>query len=123
MCAIFGGKFYGSKVAKNGDILNFTDAGAWVDSQYKKDDGTPRKQYQIGVEFGGAEYTVNLNGTSINNIIPVYGKDSQEWVGKQVKVEIVKAMVAGKMKDMIILHPIEIASEDQTQGADWGEDK
>ncbi len=116
---IFGGKFYGSKVAKNGDVLNFTDAGDWVESQYKKEDGTPRKQFQIGVEFGGSEYTLNLNGTSIANIIPVYGKDSEGWIGKQVKVEIVKAMVAGKMKDMIILHPIEIAKEDQAQEAEW----
>ncbi len=118
---IFGGKFYGAKIAKSGDILNFTDAGDWVESQYKKEDGTPRKQFQIGVEFGGNEYTLNLNSASINNLIPVYGKDSQEWIGKQVKVEIVNAMIAGKMKNVIILHPIELAKEDTEPS--WGEEK
>ena len=120
---IFCGKFYGIKSAKTGDVLTFTDAGDWVDSQWKKDDGSPRKQFQIGARFGDNDFTINLNGTSIQNIIPVYGKDSAGWIGKEVKVEIVKAMVAGKMKDMIILHPIQIAGEDQTAGGDWPEEQ
>lgn len=120
--AIFGGRYYSSKNAQSGEVLIFKDAGDWVNSQFTKDDGTPKKQFQITVDVGGSEYSMNLNSTSINNLIPAYGKDSTLWVGKQAKVEIVKAMIAGKMKDVVVLHPINIETDPQVEES-WPEEQ
>lgn len=55
---------------------------------------------------GGKEGNLALNQTSINNLVDAYGEESITWVGKVVKVWLIRQMVSGAMKNVVYLtHP------------------
>ncbi len=89
---------------KDGDIIKLTDAGSERESTFQ---GKQRKQWVFEIETAsGEKRLIAMNGKSINNMIEAYGHDSEEWVGKPVKVWIVRALVADKMTDVLYLsHP------------------
>jgi len=54
----------------------------------------------------GREGNVSINQTSINNLIDAFGDDSLNWIGKQVKIMVVKQNVQGKIRPVYyFLHP------------------
>lgn len=54
----------------------------------------------------GEEKNMTFNQTSINGLIDAYGKDSKEWINKEVRVHLVNQNVAGKfLKVTYISHP------------------
>ena len=90
----------------SGDMLEFASGGEWVESsQYTYDDGTPRKQFVIKVKFKGEEKDMSLNKMSRDNLMDGFGDETEMWIGQTAQVEKVKVMVAGQMRDSIILHP------------------
>lgn len=104
--AILGQKWISTKVVKTDDTIKFLSAGDWQPSTYKNDDGSPKNQFVIDVEFNGAEYSMSLNKVSRDNLVFAFGRDTSSWVGKESRVELTKCMVGGKMKDIITLQPI-----------------
>lgn len=81
---------------KDGDIITIRDAGQPVDGEY----GT-RMVFRVDVKTGGK--LLSFNQTTINNLIDAFGEDTTEWVNKEVKAWVVKAMVSGKLKNVIYL--------------------
>lgn len=54
----------------------------------------------------GKEGNIGINQTSINNLIDVYGENDINWIGKEVKVWLLKDFKDGKMiLKMYLSHP------------------
>jgi len=80
----------------DGDIIKINDAGQPVEGEF----GT-RTVFRVDV--GGLEKLLSWNQTSLNNCVDAFGEDSTKWVGKKVKVWILKMMVGGKLKNVVYL--------------------
>ncbi len=81
---------------KDSDIVVMLDAGTTITGDYGD-----RQVFKIKTRNG--EKLLSFNQTSINNLIDAYGEETENWVGKNVKVWIVKASVGGKLKDVVYL--------------------
>jgi len=94
---------------KTGDVLTFKDAGT-----IRSAEETPfgREVFQIKVELpDGNVKTLTMNRTSQRNIAKQYGDETENWVGKQAVVTLVKQNVRGTMKDVIYLNPLQKKSK------------
>ena len=94
----------------DGDLLTFKDAGniKEVDYSEAKDGSDIQKVLQITLVLpNGKEKLVTLNRTSRNDIADKYTPETENWVGKTVKVEKVKQNVWGKVKDILYFKPVE----------------
>lgn len=80
---------------KNGDIVTIANEGKQVEGTY----GTQNVFLVKLVK--GDEKNISVNQTSMNSLIDSFGDDSIGWVGKKVKVWIIKQMVAGKFQDVL----------------------
>ena len=99
-----GRKYLKSDTVKNGDSITFKSEGEWLDSMnYKNEDGTPKKDFVMKVEHNGEQYDMTVNFTNRKEIIAAFGDETSDWVGKTVKVEVVKVMVGGKAKNSIMI--------------------
>jgi len=91
---------------KENDIIEIASEGKQVEGQFGNQDIFLVKLVD------GKEGNVNLNSTSINNIIDAFGEDSKQWIGKKVKVWAILSNVQGKMiKVYYFAHPEAILSD------------
>lgn len=62
------------------------------DSSYQDKNGNPQKQDVCKVQFTGEAEPLNvaLNGATIDALIDAYGKDSKNWQGHELAVQIDK---------------------------------
>ena len=91
---------------KDGDFIKLLDAGQTVDGEFGA-----RQVFKVETKNG--EKNLSFNQTSINNLIDGFGEDTDKWTGKEVKVWIIKAMVSGKLRNVVYLSPTDwIMSDD-----------
>lgn len=91
---------------KDGDIVKIANEG-------KKQEGQYGEQDIFLVKKGDKEGNVSFNQTSINNLIDGYGEDSINWIGKKVKVMMIKMSVSGKIRPVYyFLHPDSILDDE-----------
>ncbi len=81
---------------KDGDIITIVDAGQITMGQYGE-------QHVFKIKTRNGEKAITLNQTTMNNLIDAYGDETKEWVGKEVKVWLIKALVSGKMQKVTYL--------------------
>lgn len=95
------GAFAKKKVdINNNDIITIANEGKKLDGQFGEQDVFLVKL------INGEEKNINVNQTSLNGLIDAFGDDSLHWIGKQVKVWLIKQNVAGKFVDVLyISHP------------------
>lgn len=95
------------KDIKDGDIVLVANEGQEVSGNYGTQDVFLIKC------ISGEEKNVSLNQTSINNLIDSYGDDSKNWIGKEAKVWLIRAMVSGKMQTVLYLsHPLAVFDDE-----------
>lgn len=58
-------------------------------------------KYELTVELGGELYTWFPNKTSLRAIVTAHGDESDNWVGKELKLYSVTQNVSGEMKEVI----------------------
>lgn len=84
---------------KDGDIIEILNEGAIVPGQWGE-----RNVFAVKTRNG--DKALALNQVSQNNLIEAFGEDTKNWIGKEVKVWTIRAMVSGKMQTVIYLsHP------------------
>lgn len=83
---------------KDGDVITLSSSGEEVEGKY----GT-KQVFRVATRNG--EKNVNVNQTSINNLIDAFGDDTEDWVGKEVQCWVVKTMVSGKLHNVLYLAP------------------
>lgn len=72
----------------DGDVLTITQKPELVTTQWKHQDGTPKKRYRISVELpNGEEKPITLNNTSSNALLEVFTSEEKDWLDKQIVVE------------------------------------
>ena len=108
-----------AKDVTNGDTITFKDEGAWVENaRYKYPDGKPRQDFVITITHNDVEKSMRLNQTNRKALIQALSKDTAEWVGKTVNLNKIKAMVAGKVMDSILIE----ANDDIQADSDFAPD-
>ena len=84
---------------KDGDILEILDEGKKVEGDYGL-------QNVFSAKGEKCEGNISVNQTSINNLIDAYGSDSKNWIGKKVKIIVIKQSVSGKIRNVYyFMHP------------------
>ncbi len=102
-------KFLKKEMLNNGDVLEFADEGEIneVDFSKAKNGSDIKEVFQIGLRLPDKKVKIaTVNKTSLELIKKAFGSDSEKWVGKCVKANIVKQLSFGEMTDVLILVPI-----------------
>lgn len=98
------GSFVTNEDVATGDIVTFTDGGKEFEEEDKFKPGKKRLRFTIGVTLpNGEDKVIALNNTSKGNIMDHYGEDSDKWVGKEARVEVVTQKVGNDFKDVVYL--------------------
>ncbi len=85
---------------KNNDSITIANEGKKLEGQFG-----PQDIFLIKLS-NGEEKNISVNQTSINGLVDAFGDDSVKWIGKEVKVWLIKQNVAGKFVDVLyISHP------------------
>ena len=74
---------------KNGDIVKILDGGNVELGQYGE-----QKNFRIKTRNG--EKKLAFNQSTINVLLEEFGDETESWTGKDVKVLLVKKLIAGK---------------------------
>uniref|UniRef100_A0A6M3KNR4 Uncharacterized protein n=1 Tax=viral metagenome TaxID=1070528 RepID=A0A6M3KNR4_9ZZZZ len=78
-----------AKNCKDGDMIEFLNAGDWVQStRFKYDDGNPVNQLVFKVKHEGEEKQLTLIKGSREAMIGAFGSDTLEWVGHKAKISL-----------------------------------
>ena len=106
---ILGAKYVKASECSTGDIVKFLTEGKITEStKYTYQDGNPQRQYQFEVEMmDGTSKIINLNKASRDNLSTAWGNDTSTWIGRKAEMTITDCMVAGQMKKVIVLKPVE----------------
>ena len=81
---------------KDGDSIRILDAGQTTEGEYGE-----RQTFRI--ETSNGEKNMSFNQTSLNNLIDAYGDETEEWIGKNAQVFVVKQMVSGTLRNVAYL--------------------
>lgn len=81
---------------KDGDTLVIRDAGQVISGDFGD-------RHVFKVETRNGEKNLSLNQTSMNNLIDAYGAETNNWVGKNAKVFVVRQMVGDGLKNVCYL--------------------
>ncbi len=113
-----GGKYLkGSSIKQTGETVKILNEADWEKGEYK---GQETNSYVCEVDYDGETRKLKLTMASCNEIAPVYGKDSKEWIGKELKIEPIKVIVGGEVKLSILASPVGIVTTQPNKEA-WDE--
>ena len=102
-----GGKYLKTAEVISGDTITFKTEGEWVENtKYTYPDGNPKNDFIVKVDYKGQELSMRINQTNRNVMIAEFGRDTANWVDKTMTLTKVKALVGGKMMDILVLEPI-----------------
>ena len=94
-----GGKFAKKGVdIKDGQTIMINSGGKQVEGQF----GT---QNIFEIKTNAGEFVISVNQTSINSMVDEWGEESENWIGKKVKVHVIKQAVAGKFISVYYVAP------------------
>jgi len=92
--------FLRAKDVKEGDIVVLLNEGEVRDADFGT--GKSRKVVEFEVEHNKINKTWTTNKTTLKNFVKAYGDDTNKWIGKKVKLSLVKVNVRGEIKDSIV---------------------
>ena len=91
---------------KDEDVIKILNSGQELDFNFG-----PQQIFKITTRTG--EKVLSFNQTSLNNLIDTYGEDTEQWIGKEARVHILRVLVSGKMRNVVYLaEPSWILTED-----------
>jgi len=89
-----------------GDLIKILDEGKVISGDYGD-----RNVFKIETKNG--EKIQSFNQTTTNYLIDAFGDETEKWIGKKVKVWIVKSNVGGKIRNVVYL-----TAPDWVEGSD-----
>lgn len=93
---------------KNGDVVNFMDAGVIYDKDFPQKDGTKKVQtiLEMTVMVNGEKKTYSPNRTTIKLLNEAWGTDTEKWVNKQGVVAIIDQISFGELQPILVVKPL-----------------
>ena len=67
-------------------------------------EGRPDQKTQIVLSFNGKDKRLGLNATNARTIASLLGDDTDQWIGKQIKIYPTKTEFGGEMVDCIRIY-------------------
>ena len=58
-------------------------------------------KYELLLEIENSETKWLANKTSIRSLMSVFGNDTENWIGKQIKMWVVEQIIEGKLRNVI----------------------
>jgi len=104
-------EFLTAGMVKTGDVLKILEEGRFLAADeleeiYGASSFGRRTAFFIDVELpSGTSKTWVMNKTTRRRLAAAYGDDSVNWIGRNVRVEVVKQNVRGQLRDVIYGHP------------------
>lgn len=85
--------------AENGDVVEITGKARYISSE---ESTFGRSYLEIPVRLANGKSKIYTpNKTTLKRLAKAFGDDADMWIGKKVKLEIVKQNVRGEMRDVI----------------------
>lgn len=104
------GKKYEADI-KDADIIKIKSGATEVVKDYQ---GKQSTSLVFKVETRNGIKAMTFNNSSVNNMIDAFGKDDANWIDKEVKVWMFKALVSGKMQKIVyVAHKDAEMTEDE----------
>lgn len=92
----------------DGDLITILDEGQVVTGDYGD-------RMVFKVETRNGPKNLSFNQKSMNNLIDALGDETIKWVGKKVKIWMIRALVSGKFQQVVYLaDPSWMMAEDGT---------
>ena len=89
------------------DIIQLANEGQQVPGNFDK-----VQNIFLAKMANGSEKNISVNQTSINNLVDAFGKDSKQWIGKDIKVWLNRENVSGRfVQVMYLTHPDQVLGE------------
>ena len=93
---------------KDGDLITILDEGQVVTGDYGD-------RMVFKVETLNGPKNLSFNQKSMNNLIDAFGDDTVVWIGKKVKIWMIRALVSGKFQQVVYLaSPFWLMADDGT---------
>ncbi len=100
----FGGDFLNGETCKAGDIVTIKDAGVKAEIENK---GKKKEVVNFAVEVNEKPLIYTPGKKAGKTLIDAWGKESNNWIGKQFTINIVLMEIAGVERKVIRPVPIE----------------
>lgn len=98
------GNYLKATEAKTGDIIEFMNAGEWQkNTKYSYPDGNPKQDFVVKVTHSGQEKSFRINKTNREKLVENWGDETENWIGKKARINLMDALVSGKPVKIIIL--------------------
>ena len=100
-------KFIRTADVSTGDSITIKTEGEWIENRkYTYDDGSPKIDFVIKVEYNGELRDMRLNKTNREILKEAWGKETGDWMDKTAKIKKVNAMIGGEMMDVILVEAV-----------------
>lgn len=99
-------QFLGNGTASNKKIAEAFKNGAKTKILVAEVKETPgSKEPCIAVKCKGSELFIRVNSMSLNQLIPKFGDETDDWIGKDVTLTFVKQLVKGSEQVCLYIAP------------------
>ncbi|MBO3810135.1 MAG: hypothetical protein FGF50_11165 [Candidatus Brockarchaeota archaeon] len=107
-------RFLSGSDVENGAIVEIADGGKILS---ESESGFGRPVFQITVMMpDGSMRTWTMNKTTRDRLKEAYGDDTENWVGKKVRIEVVGMVVRGTFRKVVFGHPV-VGEEEEVKKA------
>ena len=101
----FSGNYLKAEDCKGGEIVEILDEGEITEIQTPE--GKTKAVMNIQVQIGEQEKVFTPNKSNGNILVEAFGEDTSAWIGKTFKIALTKVRVFGKVKDSIVVEPLD----------------
>lgn len=92
-------------------IATIKNEGEYIVKTFRENGEEPKKllELEVSTPIGDKKWCPNL--TAQREIIKAWGRDSKNWIGRSVKLTLIKVIVKGQYKDSIAVTPMVVKTE------------
>lgn len=110
----FSGDYLKAEDCKGGEICEFLDGGEIAEIQSPEGQVKKVLNFQVKFDTEGKklEKTFTPNKSNGNILVEGFGEETDKWIGRRFKINLVKTRVFGKLKNSIAIECLDVV---QTQ--------
>ena len=104
----FSGNYLKAEDCKGGEICEILEDAEITEIQTPE--GKTKAVMNLQVKMGEFEKTFTPNKSNGNILVEAFGEDTIKWIGKKFKIALTKVRVFGKVKDSIVVEPLDVVA-------------